>query len=151
MTRETRPSKAITVRIKRHFDVSATRIFDAWLDPRLIGRWMFGPALRDEEVLHLETDPRVGGQFSFLVRRQGVEIDHVGTYLAIERPRALTFTWGIAGESAEESEVRIEIAPRGAGCELTLTHEMSPKWADYENRIEAGWTKMLGAMALAIT
>ena len=108
---------------------------------------MFGPRLRDEEVLHISADARVGGTFSFLVRRQGQEIDHVGTYREIDRPRRLAFTWGVVGESTDESVVTVDIVPRDGGCELTLTHEMDPKWAEYASRTQAGWTKMLDALA----
>ena len=38
-----------------------------------------------------------------------------------------------------------------AGCELTLRHEMGPKWADYESWTEAGWKKMLDALAQSRT
>jgi hypothetical protein len=34
-----------------------------------------------------------------------------------------------------------------AGFELTLTHHMDPKWADYADRVASGWTKMLDALA----
>lgn len=137
----------VNVRVTRRFDAPAERVFDAWLDTRLIGQWMFGPTQRDEEIVSLDVDARVGGSFSFLVRRQGQDVDHVGTYLEISRPRRLIFTWGITGESAGESRVAIEIAPYGAGCELTLTHDMDPKWAEYATRTAAGWTKMLDALA----
>jgi uncharacterized protein YndB with AHSA1/START domain len=122
------------------------RVFDAWLDPEMIGKFMFGPALRDEEVLHLTVDARVGGSFSFLVRRQGQEIDHVGTYQEIDRPRRLIFTWGVVGSSTDESRVIIDIVSVDSGSELTLTHEMDPKWADYADRTRAGWTKMVEAL-----
>ena len=117
----------------------------------MIGRFMFGPALRDEEVLRIEVDARVGGAFSFLVRRQGQEIDHVGHYLEIDRPRRLAFTWGIAGESEEQSRVDIEITPRDDGCELVLVHQMDPQWASYADRVRAGWSTMLEALARALT
>lgn len=45
----------------REFDVSAERVFDAWLNPDLIGRWMLGPALRAESVLRIALEPRAGG------------------------------------------------------------------------------------------
>ncbi len=135
------------VRVFRSFAAPAEWVFDAWLDPTSIGKWMFGQAVRDEEVLHLKIEPRVGGAFSFLVRRQGTVIDHVGTYREIDRPRRLVFTWGIAGESSDESVVTIEVRPTGTGCELHLTHELDPKWADYVSRTEAGWTKMLNTLA----
>jgi uncharacterized protein YndB with AHSA1/START domain len=57
-------------RVTRRFSAAPERVFDAWLDPEMIGRWMFGPALRDEEVLRIAVDARIGGSFSFVVRRK---------------------------------------------------------------------------------
>ncbi|HEV7731927.1 MAG TPA: SRPBCC domain-containing protein, partial [Candidatus Binatia bacterium] len=76
----------VSVHVTRRFAVAAERVFDAWLDDDLITRWMFGPDVRDEEIVRIALDARVGGRFSFVVRRGADEIDHVGTYLAIERP-----------------------------------------------------------------
>ena len=137
----------VKVSVTRQFTAAPEKVFDAWLDPVMIGRFMFGPQLRDEEVLHLTVNAQVGGTFSFLVRRQGAEIDHVGHYREIDRPRRLVFTWRIAGESADESVVTIEIAVMGAGSQLTLTHDMDAKWAEYASRTEAGWTKLVEALA----
>jgi uncharacterized protein YndB with AHSA1/START domain len=134
----------IRVTVVHRFKAAPERVFDAWLSPDLLGQWMFGAKVRDEEILRISVDGRVGGSFSFLVRRQGEEIDHVGTYLEIDRPRRLVFTWGI-GEG-DTSRVIIDIVPSGTGCELTLTHELHPDWADYAARTEAGWTKMLGLL-----
>lgn len=142
---------ASTVRLTRRFDAAPERVFDAWLAPAMIGRFMFGPDLRDEEVLRIDVDPRVGGAFSFLVRRQGVEIDHVGRYLEIARPRRLAFTWGIVGESEDQSRVDIEITPLEAGCELVLAHRMDPRWADFADRVRGGWSTMLDALARALS
>ena len=136
----------VIVRVTKSFSADAERVFDAWFDPNLIGQWMFGPRLRDEEVVHLKTDPRLGGSFSFLVRRQGAEIDHIGTYREIDRPRRIVFTWGIAGAAADESVVEIDIVASAGGCKLTLTHHMDPKWAEYADRTQAGWTTMLKAL-----
>lgn len=133
--------------VTRSFTFSAERVFDAWLDPMMIGRFMFGPNLREETVLHLKLDAQVGGSFSFKVRRGDQDIDHVGTYREIGRPRRLVFTWGIAGESVDESVVTIDIVPRKDGCELMLTHELQPQWADYAPRVAQGWTAMLTALA----
>ena len=135
----------VTVTVKRRFAAPPERVFDAWLDPKLVAEWMFGPNVRDEEVVRVAIDPRVGGTFSFVVRRQGQEIDHVGTYLEIDRPRRLAFTWAVGQRSADDTHVIITIAPLGAGCELTLRHERV--WADYEARTAQGWTSMLDAVA----
>ena len=51
------------------FKVQPQRVYDAILDPAMIARFMFGPLLREEEILHIRNDPKVGGRFSFKVRR----------------------------------------------------------------------------------
>ena len=135
----------VSVRVSHRFNASPERVFDARLDPAMIGQWMLGPALREEEILRIAVDGRVGGSFSFLVRRGSDEIDHVGEYLELRRPERLVFTWGIVG--SDSSRVAIDIVPLGTGCELTLLHELHPDWADYAARTEAGWTKMLGKLA----
>ncbi|MBX9788206.1 MAG: SRPBCC domain-containing protein [Pirellulales bacterium] len=140
-------SSPILVEVSRRFDVAAERVYDAWLDPELLGRWMFGPRLREEQVLHLNVDARVGGAFSFLVRRPGGEVDHIGTYRELERPHRLAFTWGVAGQSTDDSVVSIDIQPRDAGCELALTHAMDPKWADYAERTRSAWIRMVDMLA----
>jgi uncharacterized protein YndB with AHSA1/START domain len=134
----------VIVQVTQRFTASAERVYAAWLDPGLIAWWMFGSQLMEQEVVRISVDPRVGGAFSFVVRRQGQEIDHVGEYLELVPPRRLVFTWGIVG--SDSSHVVVEIVPQGAGCELMLTHELHPDWADYAGRTEMGWTKMLAAL-----
>jgi uncharacterized protein YndB with AHSA1/START domain len=138
----------IRVTVVHRFNASAERVFDAWLSPELLGQWMFGAKFRDEEILRLAVDPRVGGSFSFLVRRQGEEIDHVGRYLEIDRPHRLVFTLGIG--TGDSSRVIVDISPVGTGCELTLTHELHADWSDYAARARAGWTKMLAVLAAVL-
>jgi uncharacterized protein YndB with AHSA1/START domain len=141
----------LVVHVRRHLEVSPERVFDAWLDPDRLSRWMFGPAVRDEAIVRLSLDARPGGAFSFIVRRNGVEIDHVGTYLEIDRPRRLVFTWAIRGDSDDApSRVAIDVTADEGGCLVSLTHEMDPKWADYADRTRAGWTTMLEALARAL-
>ena len=141
----------IAARVVRRFDAPPERVFDAWLDPAQLGRWMFGPAVREEEVVSLSLDPRVGGGFSFVVRRGEAVIDRVGRYREIVRPLLLVFTWGIAGEPHGESKVIVEIRPSGNGSELTLTHEMAPRWLEFVGRSEEAWRKMLDALDAALS
>lgn len=131
-------TKSITV--ERAFKASPEKVFDAWLSPELIGQWMFGPSVREETVVHLKNDPVAGGTFSFKVLRDGTAIDHIGTYLVIERPHHLSFTWNIAGFPEDESVVDIRIRETEEGCALTLTHGV---WAEYAERTQAGWNFML--------
>jgi uncharacterized protein YndB with AHSA1/START domain len=137
---DTSPVKVV---VTHRFSASSERVFDAWLDPEMIGKWMFSPTLLEQEVVSISLDPRVGGSFSFVVRRQDNEIDHIGKYLEIDRPRRLVFTWWIRQDSVDSSRVMVDIVAQGTGSEITLTHELDPAWADYESRTRDSWTKML--------
>ncbi|MCB0082354.1 MAG: SRPBCC domain-containing protein [Caldilineaceae bacterium] len=139
----------VTAVITRRFNVAPERVFDAWLDPSKINGFIFGPHLRDEEIVEIIVDPRVGGGFLFSVRRQGQQIDHVGEYLEIDRPRRLVFTWGVKQDDAS-SRVVIDIAPLAGGCELTLTHEMKPEWANFVEQARAAWAKMADALSVLL-
>ncbi|HEY4313070.1 MAG TPA: SRPBCC domain-containing protein [Pirellulales bacterium] len=137
----------VRVVVTHRYDVAPAKVFEAWLKPELLSQWMFGSHLRDETIVRLHTDACVGGSFSFVVERQGQEIDHVGEYLEVDPPRRLAFTWGIRANLPETSRVVIEIKPVATGCELALTHELDPKWSDFAPRIEASWATMLAALA----
>ena len=129
------------------FTVPPQRVYDAILDPAMIARFMFGPLLREEEILHIRNEPRVGGAFSYKVRRGDIEIDHIGTYLELEPPGRIVFSWSIAGQGDDDpSIVTLDITPTAVGCSLRLTHEMDEKWADFVDRSRAGWQKMLGVL-----
>jgi len=133
------PVHAVTTAL---FSTDAERVFDAWLDTNMIGQFMFGPGLRDEAIIRLTNEPRVGGTFSFVVRRQGKEFNHMGKYLEIDRPRRLIFTWAV-GDPSAGSRVVIEIAPIVGGCELTLTHEMPSGQENFIEQSKIAWGKML--------
>ena len=134
------------VRVSHRFSASAERVFDAWLDPAKAGTWLF--ATPGGRMVRVEIDGRVGGAFTFVDRRDGEDIEHVGEYLEIERPRRLVFTFAVPRFSPQRTRVTVEIAPRGSGCELTLTHEnVLPDWA---SRTESGWTMLLERLAAVL-
>jgi uncharacterized protein YndB with AHSA1/START domain len=130
----------------QQFNVSPAQVYDAVLDPKMIAQFMFGPLLREETILHIRNDPKVGGEFSFLVKRGETEIDHVGRYLELDRPKRIAFTWAIAPET-DGSIVAIDIKPTHHGCTLTLAHEMAPGWSEFVDRARSAWEKMLGVLA----
>jgi len=137
--------------VSHRFSAPAERVYDAWLDPEWIGRWMFGPGVRAERIVRLGLEPRVGGKFSFVVDRQGTEVDHVGEYLELDRPQLLVFTWGTRDSLPATSRVIVEIVPRAdGGCDLTLTHVMGAAWAGYVDKAAGSWRLMLGKLAQAL-
>ena len=138
------------LRVTRRFTASPERVFDAWLDPERARRWLF--TTPGGEMVRAETDPRVGGSFVFVDRLDGdsgrEDIEHVGEYLEIDRPRRLVFTFSVPRYSPHVSRITVDIVPLGDGCELTLTHaDVLPEWA---SRTKEGWTTLLGQLAHAL-
>jgi uncharacterized protein YndB with AHSA1/START domain len=96
-------------------------------------------------MVRVELDARVGGKFLIAEKRGDQVIDHVGTYLEIDRPRRLAFSFAVPHYSAKVTRVTVDIAERGSGCDLTLTHEgVLP---EYRERTISGWTGLIGHLA----
>jgi uncharacterized protein YndB with AHSA1/START domain len=125
------------------FAISPERVFDTWLDPDKARRFLFATA--SGQMVRAETDPRVGGRFTFTDRRDGVDVIHTGEYLEIDRPRRLVFTLAVPKYSSVLTQVTIEIVPLDSGCELTLTHEGVPP--EYAERGVEGWSTILAGLA----
>lgn len=131
-----------TVRVTRTFQASAERLFDAWLDPATVSKWLF--ATPTGTMQRVELDARPGGKFHITERRDGEDVDHIGEYLEVDPPRQLVFTFGVPKYSAEMTRVTVEIKPSGSASELTLTHDdVLAEWAE---RTREGWTMILGGL-----
>lgn len=136
----------VILTVKRDFAAAPERVFDAWLDPAVARHFLF--ATPDGAMLTCEIDPRVGGRGLIVERRASGDAHHHLQFEAIGRPHRLVFLF--RADPAEEGQwtrVSIEIEPHGDGTRLTLTHEMDPQWAAYEDQTRKGWTTILGSLA----
>ncbi len=145
-------AKTTEVKVNRRFTVPPERVFDAWLDVETVREWMALPfaALdgRPVDVRRVEIAPRVGGRFTFSDMREHREAVHWGTYLEIDRPKRLVFTWFTSAEEEQtnNSVVTLTIEPDKEGCAATIVHQMDAKWADYVMQTQQGWSGMLGSI-----
>jgi len=139
--------KTATVRVTRRYAAAPERVFDAWLDPKVAGKFLF--ATPTGTMVKAETDPRVGGAFVFVDRRPDVgDVEHIGTYLEIDRPRRLVFEFCVPKYEQQKTVVAIDIAPDGDGAQLTLTHD--GVFEAYLKQTEHGWGMILDALAAAL-
>ncbi|MBY8822400.1 SRPBCC family protein [Sphingomonas colocasiae] len=138
-------SEPVVLTVRRDYAALPERVFDAWLDPEIAPRFLF--ATPDGEMIRCEIDARVGGHALIVERRPGGDAGHRLRYEEIDRPRRLVFLF--AADPAADGEwtrVTIEIAANGSGSSLTLTHEMDPRWAEYEAQTRKGWTMILESL-----
>ena len=133
----------VSLSVTHDYAAPPDRIFDAFLDPAVARFFLF--ATPDGKIVRAEIDPRVGGRFVLVDRRPGMgDVEHVGDYLEIDRPRRLVFSFGVPAFSPEMSRVAIEIVPEQEGCRLTLTHEgVLPEFAE---RSREGWAGILAGL-----
>lgn len=71
----------VAIRVTQRYDAPSARVFDAWLDPSVAGRWLFATASRP--MTRVEIDPRVDGSFRFVDWRDGETAAYTGEYIAI--------------------------------------------------------------------
>lgn len=139
-------SAVVTAKIVRQFRAEPDAVFSALITGDKIRKW-FSPGWG--EIVGAAVDAQEGGQFLFVQRRGMNNVEHIGKYSMFDRPYRLAFTWQVKGV-ADISKVHIEIAPTDGGSELTLSHELNPHWANYREKTEASWRKMLDAMATVV-
>jgi uncharacterized protein YndB with AHSA1/START domain len=123
--------------------------FDAWLDAAHAGAWLF--ATPTGRMVEVAMDPRVGGAFRIVDRRDGEDVAHVGTYLELEPPSRLVFEFGVPKYSGARDRVMVAIASRGLGSEVTLTHTLTPGMEEWAESVRQGWTGILAGLAAVLS
>lgn len=130
-------------KLSRLINAPIDKVFDAWLDPQLLSRFMLPmPGMPQPKT---EVDGREGGRFTIHMDVGGEIIPHSGTYLELDRPNRLVFSWE-SPFSTDGSTVTLEFtALDKAKTRLELTHA---RFIDEETRDnhEIGWGNILAAL-----
>ena len=130
----------LTVRIKKEIQAPIEQVFDAWLNPETLSKFMMPmPQMARPRV---QCDPRLGGKFEILMQVGESFVSHIGEYIAFDRPNKLAFTW-VSPASLEDSVVTLNFSSTGkksTNVELTQV-----KFIDEQNRLnhEGGWNNIL--------
>jgi len=145
-------SDRIEAKVTHRFRANPEQVFDAFVDPALAERWQAAWLKRSGLVARptrSEIDPRVGGRFILADEREGGEARHWGTFLALDRPTRISFSW-IVDESEEDDpgvvSMIIEPEPDGPGSVVTLYNTMDAQWEDWLPQTEKGWIALLGGI-----
>jgi len=114
-------------------------VFPYFTDPALIATWMGDRA---------DLDPRPGGVFAVDVGASPAR----GTYLAVEPPTRVVFTWGLPGSQtmpAGSTTVEVILTADGDETVVSLTHRNLP--GEHLPGHQKGWDTFLGALPAAVT
>jgi len=132
-----------TLTLERLVPAAPRAVFEAWLDPAALARFMCPAA--GMSVGKVEVDARVGGAFLIVMMTGDAELPHRGEYLEIARHTRLAFTWR-SQHAGEGSRVTLRFEPVGdAQTRLTLEH-VGLDDAERRRQHELGWTNILGEL-----
>ena len=130
----------LTLTVSKTINASIEDVFDAWLDPTLLAKFILPmPGMPQPQV---ENEPRQGGSFTIVMRVGENEIPHTGEYLEVNRPNKLVFSW-ISPFSTDGSVVTIDFnAVDSSTTNVELTHV---RFVDEEARAnhQGGWSNIL--------
>ena len=143
------PDAPVTIVVTRAIAAVPEAAFDAWLDAARAGTWLF--ATPTGRIVEVAMEPRPGGAFRIVDRRDGEDVAHVGTYLALERPARLAFEFGVPKYSDARDRVEVTIAGRAEGCDVTLTHTLTPGMEEWAESVREGWTAILAGLEAELT
>lgn len=135
----------LSLSISRTISATPKAVYDAWLDPATITRFMAGGA--DQRVTEARTDPRVGGDFR-IVMTSDKEIVHQGIYRDLVPHSLIRFTWE-SPYSPADSEVTIRLAPVDGGTEVSLTQVKFLSEGARDGH-KAGWTLIVERLDAAL-
>ncbi len=137
----------LSVNISKTINAPIEKVFDAWLDSSMLTRFILpDPAMPRPEV---ENDPREGGRFTIVMFVGDDKLPHTGTYLTVDRPHRLVFSWESA-YSTDDSTITLDFTVVDANTtNIELTHV---KFLHEEARSdhEGGWGNILDKLGEVI-
>jgi uncharacterized protein YndB with AHSA1/START domain len=130
-----------TLHLRRTVPGPREAVFRAWTDPESLRRWFGAP---DTSIPRVDLDVRVGGDYRIDMESPLGAASVFGTYIEVERPERLvyTFCWEGLPAPIAETQVTVEFHERGGVTEVVLTHERQPSRAAHEWH-RWGWTHSL--------
>lgn len=135
---ETDPNTSTALILTERIAASPDVIFDFLVDPEKMLRWM---------GTEVDIDPVPGGKF--WLNANGSDVA-VGTYLEIDPPHRVVFTWGWDGSTdvpPASSTVTITLLPDGDATTVELRHDDLPGGANDQHR--EGWSYFMPRLTAA--
>lgn len=141
-----------TLKMTRSFDVAPERVFDAWLNPKMMRKWFFTLEGTNKVA---QNNPQAGGTWEIVDHRGGKDYRAIGEYLEIDSPKKIVFTFKMPQFSELIDTITVELKEFHQACEMTFTqvihvaHEENWTESDIEKSVaehydgsEHGWDLM---------
>jgi uncharacterized protein YndB with AHSA1/START domain len=129
-----------------HIDIEAPpeAVFDAFTDPEQLTAW-WGSA-DTYRTFNWQVDLRPGGSYSCNARAtSGGDTSIVkGTYVQVDRPHTLIYTWNPSWDAGGETEVHLKFEKIVSGTRVHILHSGFAGREQSQQGHTHGWTRVLG-------
>jgi uncharacterized protein YndB with AHSA1/START domain len=146
---------ATAVHITRELAAPRDEVFRTWTEPELFKRWFTPPG---NASVAADLDVRTGGRYRITLERTELIPGTsyiVGSYLAVDPPERLVFTFGweepppvegLGSLETLDSQVTVQFRDLGDATEISITHERldSPELRTFHRW---GWETTLDQLA----
>lgn len=149
MVERRKTDNMVSVKVSRDFDLPLETVFNAWVDAKNLGNWLFGTPDGIDKIS--KVDARVGGDFTIGERRGDEMAIHIGTFHEIDRGKRIVFSFYMETPNDDvhndmPSNVIIDFEETEMGCRVFVTHEMDRIWAEYEAQAINGWNMIFDGL-----
>lgn len=141
-----------TLKMIRNFNVAPERVFDAWLNPEMMRKWLFTLEGTNKVA---QNNPQVGGNWEIVDHRVGKDYRAIGEYKEIDPPKKVVFTFEMPQFSDTVDTITVELKEIKQGCEMTFKQNIivphEENWTksdiekalgEYHDQTEHGWNLM---------
>lgn len=140
MSAEVKSDGTVELCIEREFSYPPEKVFEAWLHPAALAKWM-GPT-DDILVTDIHVDAVEGGRYRMVFTAPDGSVNQLnGVYKTIQRYTQLVFTWTWEQptEGADvETLVTLGFEPTEKGTRLSLLHQRFTS-EEIRDRHNWGW------------
>jgi uncharacterized protein YndB with AHSA1/START domain len=149
-------TSTITISMARRFQARPEQVFEAWIKPDLMKKWLFTTEATNKVV---DNDPRIGGTWEIIDHRGGVDYRAIGEYQEVRQPHKVVFTFKMPQFNEAEDIVRVTISEMQDATEMLFTQEIvvphEEGWTDedadkaleeYGAQTEQGWALMFDGL-----
>lgn len=117
----------------RRFEVAPKKVFEAWLKPNLMRKWLFTMEHTNKVA---QSDGKIGGNWEIVDHREGKDYRAIGEYLEIIPPTKIVLSFKMPQFSETVDKLTVTIEPMEGGCEMTFTQEIvvphEEEWTEKE-------------------
>lgn len=133
----------LTIELKRHIHATPEQVWTAWTQADELARWWWPASFNT----NYHVDAQEGGSFRFVatnVPGRGT-LGLAGTFLEVQPPSHLVYTWSWEHELGQETRVEVKFVDADADTEIHLRHSGFPNETDAQIHV-TGWTDCLNRL-----